>query len=190
MKAAALILAAGESSRMGRAKALLPLGGTSFVEGLVQSFRARCHPVIVVLGHDPDSVRAAVAGMATVVVNEDYRQGQLTSMQCGLRAVGAEVDRVLFTLVDHPRVAASTIDALLESDAPLSIPVFEGRKGHPICFRRELIREFLELPPDSQARFVVHRHAGETRWVAVNDPGILDDVDDPAAYERLLAGSL
>ena len=190
MKAAALILAAGESRRMGRAKALLTLDGASFVNGLIQSFSARCSPVIVVLGHDPEPIRAALNPSATVVINPHYRQGQLTSMQCGLRAVPADADRVIFTLVDHPRVSASTIDALLESDGVLSIPVCDGRKGHPICFRKELIPEFLELPPDSQARVVIHRHADETSYVPVEDSGILDDVDDPAAYERLLARSL
>jgi molybdenum cofactor cytidylyltransferase len=94
---------------------------------------------------------------------------------------------VLFTLVDHPNVQTSTLGALLEPPlAPLAIPRFQGRRGHPIFFRKELIAEFLALPVDSQAKSVVDRHAGEARFVDVDDAGILTDVDDPAAYRRLI----
>jgi molybdenum cofactor cytidylyltransferase len=108
-------------------------------------------------------------------------------MQCGLRAMPPGIEGVLFTLVDHPNVAASTIEALLAPPrATLAIPRYEGRRGHPIYFSSELIPEFLALPPDSQAKAVVSRHADLIRYLDADDPGILDDVDDPAAYRRLL----
>ena len=119
--------------------------------------------------------------------NTDYRLGQLSSMQRGLREIPDTVDGVLFTLVDHPNVRPSTIEILLDPPAPvLAIPRYHGRRGHPMYFRRELAAEFLALPPDSQARLVVTRHADQIRYADVDDPGILDDVDDPAAYRRLL----
>jgi molybdenum cofactor cytidylyltransferase len=108
-------------------------------------------------------------------------------MQCGLRLVPETAEGVLFTLVDHPNPRPSTIEALIAPPLPLlAIPRFEGKRGHPILFRRELISEFLALPPESEAKPVVVRYRDDTRWVDCDDPGILDDVDDPAAYRRLL----
>jgi molybdenum cofactor cytidylyltransferase len=104
-----------------------------------------------------------------------------------LRAMPQSIEGVLFTLVDHPRVHPSTLAALLAPPHPLlAIPRFDGRRGHPMYFGAPLAAEFLSLPPDSQAKVVVTRHLDSARWLDVNDPGILDDVDDPAAYRRLL----
>jgi molybdenum cofactor cytidylyltransferase len=108
-------------------------------------------------------------------------------MQCGLRMLPEIVEGVLFTLVDHPNVQPSTLAALLEQPRPLlAIPRFQGRRGHPIYFGAGLIGEFLSLPPDAQAKVVIARHFDDTRWVDVDDAGILDDVDDAAAYRRLI----
>jgi molybdenum cofactor cytidylyltransferase len=71
--------------------------------------------------------------------------------------------------------------------APIAIPQYLGRHGHPVLFTRALVPEFLALGPDAQARQVLHRHASEIRYLDVADPGILDDIDDPDAYHRLLA---
>jgi CTP:molybdopterin cytidylyltransferase MocA len=101
-----LILAAGESRRMGSPKALLEFQGETFLDRLIGLFSRRCSPVIAVLGAQQEMVRAGLrrADVALLVENPDFRLGQLTSMQCGLRAVPAEADGVLFTLVDHPAV--------------------------------------------------------------------------------------
>jgi molybdenum cofactor cytidylyltransferase len=196
-----LILAAGESRRMGSPKALLEFQGETFLDRLIGLFARRCAPVIAVLGAQREIVRAGLRrpGEALIVDNPDFRLGQLTSMQCGLRAVPAAADAVLFTLVDHPAVAPATIDALLEAlsealseagaPAALRIPRFNGRRGHPIRISRSLIPEFLALPAGSSAREVVTRHASEIAYIDVDDPGILADVDNPAAYASLLAGS-
>jgi len=186
---AGLILAAGESKRMGSPKALLEFRGTTFLDGLVDLFSAYCAPVVVVLGCEAERIRAGVQHPERVVFaqNSDYRLGQLSSMQCGLRAISADAEGVLFTLVDHPNVQSSTIRALVAAPlAPLAIPRFEGRRGHPIFFRRELIAEFLALAPDAQAKSVVNGHAADARFVDVDDAGIRDDVDDLAAYRRLI----
>ena len=189
MKPAGLILSAGESRRMGRPKALLVYRGATFLDRLIGCFAAWCDPVIVVLGHRPDAIRAGIrrANQSKFVVNPDYPLGQLSSMQCGLREISDQVPGVLFTLVDHPNVLTKTLGRLLEEpEAPVSIPVFNGRKGHPIYFSAKLISEFLALPPAGEARTVVRAHSAETRYVEVDDAGILDDVDDPAAYEALV----
>ena len=195
-----LILAAGESRRMGSPKALLEFQGETFLDRLIGLFARRCSPVIAVLGAHQEIVRAGLrrageallASEALLIDNPDFRLGQLTSMQCGLRAVPPDAEGVLFTLVDHPAVARATIAALLETPldssapAPLRIPRFGGRRGHPIWISRSLIPEFLALPAGSSAREVVARHASEIAYLDVDDPGILADVDDPQAYQRLI----
>jgi molybdenum cofactor cytidylyltransferase len=186
---AGLILAAGESKRMGSPKALLDLQGETFLDRLIRVFSQFCAPLAVVLGCEADRIRGGLQrpGRAIFVENTDYRLGQLSSMQCGLRALPPDVEGVLFTLVDHPNIQPSTIAALLESPrATLSIPRYQGRRGHPMYFSSELIGEFLSLPPEAQAKTVVARYLDRVRWAEVEDPGILDDVDDPAAYRRLL----
>jgi len=190
---AGLILAAGESRRMGSPKALLEFQGETFLDRLIGLFSRHCSPVIAVLGAHRESIRAALrrTGEAIIVENPDFRLGQITSMQCGLRAVPPQADGVLFTLVDHPGVQPATIAALLAIDpsAPLRIPRYGGRRGHPIFFSKPLIAEFLALPDSAPARDVVARHAGEIAYIDVDDPGVLADVDDPEAYRRLVAGS-
>ncbi len=196
MSVAGLILSAGESRRMGSPKALLrrngmnPPRGETFLDGLIARFSEVCAPVIVVLGHSEAEIRAGIrlTDEAVFVTNPNYRLGQLSSMQCGLRAMPEAAEGALFTLVDHPRVHAETLRRLLaEPRAEIVKPRYEGRSGHPVFFARSLFPEFLALPPDRQARDVVRGHGAGTRFVDVNDPGILDDIDDPEAYQRLLA---
>jgi molybdenum cofactor cytidylyltransferase len=200
---------------MGSPKALLRYRGQTFLDTLISLFAARCSPVIVVLGANADEIRRGLscsaapsaarhatfdaaldapfeaalhaAPNATFVINPDYRTGQTSSMQCGLRAVPASAEGVLFTLADHPAVAASTVDALAAQPRPLiRVPRFEGRRGHPVWFSRALIAEFLALPAHGAARDVVYRHVDETEYLDVNDPGIVADIDDPAAYRELI----
>jgi CTP:molybdopterin cytidylyltransferase MocA len=184
---AGLILAAGESRRMGTPKALLQYREESFLDTLIGLFEQHCVPVIVVLGAAGESVRAATRRQATFVQNGHWESGQTSSMQCGLRAMPAEAEGVLFTLVDHPAVKMETIDALLTPGrALLRVPRYQGRNGHPIWFSRGLIPGFLALAESGAARDVVRSHASVTEFVDVDDPGVLADIDDVAAYRALL----
>jgi molybdenum cofactor cytidylyltransferase len=184
---AGIILAAGESTRMGSPKALLPLRGETFADLLIETFSRYCDPVILVLGHHADLLCSGIRRKsgARLVINHEYRTGQISSLQCGFRAVPSGASGVVFTLVDHPNVRPETMQALLAAGAPIAIPRFEGRRGHPVFIARELIPEFLNLPPGGTARDVLDRHRAEVRYIDVNDPGILQDVDDPEAYRRI-----
>ncbi len=188
MSYAGIILAAGESSRMASPKALLEFRGETFLDRLIRCFEAQCSPVIVVLGHEPEVIRAGVRGAAKAefVLNPHYEIGQFSSLQCGLRAVPPNAEGVIFTPVDHPNIEPATVARLIESSAPIAIPQYIGRHGHPVLFRRAFLAEFLALAPEEQARTVMHRHAGEIQYIDVPDAGILDDIDDPEAYHRLL----
>lgn len=190
---AGLILAAGESRRMGSPKALLKFQGETFLDRLIGLFSRHCSPLVAVLGAQRESIRAGLrrANQALLVENPGFGLGQLTSMQCGLRAVPADTDGVLFTLVDHPAVAAATLAILMAcaADAPLRVPRYEGRRGHPIWFAPSLIPEFLALPVTAAARDVIARHAGEIAYIDVDDPGVVMDIDDPRAYRSLVEGS-
>jgi molybdenum cofactor cytidylyltransferase len=187
VSAAGLILAAGESRRMGFPKALLRFGEENFLDTLTGLFAARCAPVIVVLGAGAERIRAEAVRPATFVVNPDYQRGMTTSLQCGLRAVPPEAEGVLFTLVDHPAVSPATFDALLAAPRPLlRVPRYGDERGHPIWFSRELIPEFLEIPVGGAANEVVHRHRPDTQFLDLEDPGVVADIDDPAAYRNLV----
>ena len=170
MNPAGLILAAGESRRMGAPKALLEYQGETFLSRLVRLFAARCSPVIVVLGSVPGM---PVPFPARAVVNADWRDGQTSSMQCGLRAVPPEADGVLFTLVDHPAVEPATIDALLGASGRLRIPRFEGRRGHPVWFSRELIPALLDVPRDGVYTFTLVSNDGSV--LAIGDAVVVDN---------------
>ena len=172
---------------MGTPKPLLEYRGETFLDRLIGLFSRHCAPVVVVLGANAETVRGGVRSAASFVVNPDYAAGQLSSMLCGLRAIPPGASAVLFTLADHPAVRPETVALLAASCASVAQPRFLGRRGHPVRFGRQVIDELLALPPDSTARDVVHRHRAETEYIDVDDPGILDDVDDPESYRKLLA---
>lgn len=189
---AGLILAAGESSRMGTDKALLEYRGRTFLETLLSTLgEAGVEHIAVVLGHHAELVqkRSQIAS-AQVVVNSDYRLGQTSSLQAGLGALAPqEPSCVVLCLVDHPAVSTDTVRQLIYrfnlTGKPVVIPETGGRHGHPVLLASELFDEILALKPGEGADRVIRRHRARTEFVAVNDPGIFLDVDDPAAYRQL-----
>jgi len=206
---AGLVLAAGESSRMGRDKALLKYRGQTFVETIIAKLReAGIDRVTVVFGHHAETIQEAVgwSGAAPagveVVINPDYRRGQTSSLQAGLGALedpaagstspSATTDAIVLCLVDHPAFEPATVTALLEAfertRAPVVVPMHGGRRGHPVLIARPLFAPLLGLREGEGANHVIRAWDGQTKQVEVPDPGILVDVDDPAAYRDLETG--
>ena len=148
MSVAGLILSAGESKRMGSPKALLEFRGETFLDRLIGTFSQFCSPVVVVLGCEADRIRAGLRRklQAVFAENPNYRFGQLSSMQCGLRAIPPDTEGVLFTLVDHPNVRRATIAALLSLRALASPPTVARPPGSSFVFQRRTGGEFLDLP--------------------------------------------
>lgn len=191
---AGLILAAGESSRMGADKPLLMYRGKTFLENILTALRdAGVRRVVVVLGHHAELIQQS-AGLASVevVVNQDYRRGQTSSLQAGLRLLaGNEPDGVVLCLADHPAITADTVRRLIQcfesAGKAAVIPQFQGRHGHPVLLGRELFSPLRALGPGQGADTVIRRFRDRTGFMEVADPGILVDVDDPEAYLRLAA---
>jgi molybdenum cofactor cytidylyltransferase len=191
---AGLILAGGASRRVGSPKALLEYGGETFLDRLITALGAHCSPVIVVLGHDAERIRADCrrGGDVTFVLNPEPERGQLTSLQCGLRAVPAECEGVMFTPVDYPKVRDTTVAKLAaavrgRTAEKVIAPQSLGVHGHPVFVAKELIPEFLGLPESASARDVIHRWRDQTAYVEVDDGGVVRDIDNPESYRKLLA---
>jgi len=174
---------------MGRPKALLEYRGETFLDRLIRIFIEAGVPPYVVLGHDAEAIVGGVkrAQEAVLVVNPRPERGQLSSLQTGLAALPVECSFALFTPVDAPAIAVSTVRRLVQAgDYAVVLPVHDGRHGHPVRIRRDVIAEILALDGTATARDVIHRHTGDTLHVEVDDTGILDDIDTPAALEALL----
>ena len=193
---AGIILSGGASRRMGTPKALLRIEGETFLDRMIRLFADVCDPVIVVLGDNPGQIRSGIecASQAVFTVNPDPERGMLSSLQCGLAEVPQSAEAVLFTPVDHPSLRKATIDQLAAEfrahRAPVTIPAFRGRHGHPVCIARAPIAELLALPATSQASEIIHRYRSQTVYAEVDDAGVTTDVDDPKAYAELLARRL
>ena len=191
---AAIILAAGRSSRMGRSKALLPHldAKTTFVAHAVRELKAAGLPVILVVGrHDDDALRAAVVELqAEFVSNPDPDRGQLSSLIAGLEVADHtyRAEAVVVLPVDVPLVTAAGIRALCTRAAAGNVAILrsasDGRHGHPVLFTREVFDELRQADPELGARSVVRADPSRVVDVEVGEPGVLVDVDTPADYRR------
>jgi len=192
-KIAGIILSGGASRRMGTPKALLRFQNETFLDRLIRVFSAVCDPIIVVVGLHSDKIRSGIelGNGVLFALNPDPERGMLSSLQCGLALVPPDAEAAMFLPVDHPHLEISTIETLaarFRADrAPVTVPIYTGEHGHPVCIARPLIDELLALPPDAKPSDVIHRHVPQTVYVEVSDPAVVTDIDDPSAYAGLLA---
>lgn len=200
----AVILAAGESTRMGRDKALLPWPPVSegaapigtFLSATIESLSSFSDLVIVVAGKNEANLAPLVyATAAALVVNPAPERGQFSSLQIGLHEVlNRGRDAAIVTLVDRPPAAASTIERLRTAFELATgrrqwavVPEYGGKHGHPFIIGRELIEVFLRAPSSTSAREIEHQHLQYIEYVPVADPFVTMNVDTPAEYAALSA---
>ncbi|MDR3437776.1 nucleotidyltransferase family protein [Telmatospirillum sp.] len=189
---AALVLAAGRSSRMGSNKLTLMLDGKPLVAHVCDAaLAAGLTPVVVVTGHQAETVRRLLAGRnVSWTHNADFASGMATSLTAGIAALPPETDAVLVCLGDMPRVSARHMTEIAEAFDPESgytacVPIHNGQRGNPVLLGKQHFAEILALDGDRGARSVLAAHDAAVRRVVIDDDAILTDVDTPEAYASL-----
>jgi molybdenum cofactor cytidylyltransferase len=178
---------------MGTPKALLPYYGGTFLGHLL---KVTDHPRIgwrrVVLGADALAISEGVEKLLPadeVVINENWEAGQLSSIQCGLRSLPAGVDGMLLCLIDHPLISRELVGKLVarfyDSGKSIVLPVYNGRRGHPVIFGSRLYEELLSAPLETGARAVVWAHSEEVCEMETNEEGCTLNLNDPDAVAKV-----
>jgi len=189
---AAVILSGGASSRMGSPKALLPYQGRPFLEHLLEiTVRPEIGARKVVLGADADSIAKVIPLKANeIVINPDWEKGQLSSIQAAVRKIPAGTDGMLLFLIDHPLISSALVGELIaqfyKSKKPIVLPVYEGRRGHPVIFSASLYDELLRAPLETGARAVVWAHKDDVEEVRTNEEGCVLNLNDPETLNRAI----
>lgn len=195
MSLAGVVLAAGRSSRMGSPKALLDFLGRPFAVRILEALEAlEVKTRVVVLGPDAPRIQPAIAGHDCMIVeNPEPETGPIASLRCALRALQPlQPSAILVWPVDLPHVRVTTVERVMEAHrrtgAPIVVPTFAERRGHPVIWGSALFAELLENPVASRegARAVLHDHERELVSVPVDDPAVIDEVNTPEDYERLV----
>ena len=188
----AILTAAGESTRMGRPKPLLPWRGVTLIE-----YQIRClldggaSEVIAVLGYEANAVAPHVNGTSVRhVLNPDYRLGKTTSIKVGIRHIDPHADAILLLAVDQPRtsdIISTVIQAHRRNDALITSPRYQGHGGHPLVFSASLKEELACISEEKQGiREVFEAHSSEVYMLEIDDPIIRLDLNTPEAYEKAL----
>ena len=189
----AIVLAAGESRRMGAHKVLLLLGSVTVIAHIVdQLLLSVVDRVFVVVGHEGHRIPDELSGRpVTIVANHDYKSGMLSSVRCGLEALPEKCELVIVALGDQPSITAELVDDMVRSfrtaGRGILIPVHQGRRGHPIMFSSEYRTEILDQYDDVGLRGLMRAHPGDIFELNVQTPAILSDMDFPEDYRREVA---
>jgi molybdenum cofactor cytidylyltransferase len=186
---AAIVLAAGGSTRFGSPKQLLPWRGKTLLEHTVDTvLESSADPVVVVLGHEAERI-GAVLGKRPVetVINDAWASGQSSSVRAGLQALSEACDACLFVMADQPNLKSVLIDDVLDryrrTLAPIVVPSHRGQRGSPVLFSRDLFPELLQICGDQGGRQVIERHEDEVETVEVSDRSLFLDIDTVEDYE-------
>ena len=188
---APVILAAGDSKRMGYPKALLPLGDEVFLTRILRilSEAGLSYPRLV-LGRDAAIIRKHVGDYpANILVNPDPDRGQLSSIQLGISGLPENFEAAMLWPVDQPAVSLETARRLIAlfvtKDCRIAVPLRGGKRGHPAIFHRTLFYEFMDAPMDKGAKGIISRHDSETCFLETDDPAAFTDIDTPSDYKTL-----
>jgi molybdenum cofactor cytidylyltransferase len=190
---AVAILSGGESRRMGSPKALIPYRGGTFLDHLIE---VTTHPRVgvrkIILGAGAENIRETLGlDVASVVINENWRRGQLSSIQSAVRSVmSLDTEGLILCPVDHPLVSAGLVARLIEafedSGRLIVLPAYKGKRGHPLIFRASLYQELLEASPEVGARQVVWNHKEDVLEVPTDEEGIILNLNNPDTLRQAL----
>ena len=189
----AIILAAGESKRMGQPKMLLPWGETTVLQQVISTFqRAGVEDIVVVTGGSHQQVEEVVnqsGALTRSIFNKDYSNGEmLASIQCGLASMPDQAQAALIGLGDQPQVHEGTVrlicDTYRSGRSKVVVPSFQMRRGHPWLVERSLWEELLEMKQPHSPRDFLNKHVGKIQYVEVDNPSILADLDTPEEYQK------
>ncbi|MEX2159322.1 MAG: nucleotidyltransferase family protein [Dehalococcoidia bacterium] len=195
---AAILLAAGESTRMGRTKALLPWRDTRahghaplLIEFQVRELRAAgIDDLVVVLGHDAEAIRPYVEEGAAIAVNEAYREGRASSLRAGAAALPDSAGPIVILSVDQPRTrenVRAALEAHARGDASITVPTYRGHRGHPVVLAGALLPELREASEEAQGlRGVIAAHEDEVREVEIDNEQVVLDINTPEEYAAAL----
>ena len=184
----AILLAAGESKRMGKPKQLMPLGKSTVLEQAIDNLlNSKVSKVIVVLGYRAEEMIKVVAiKPVKIAINRAYHQGMGTSIVTGLNLVDDGAQAVMLALADQPFIDSETINRLIDEsfnhDKGIAIPVYQGRRGHPIIFSMKYKGELLKLKGDIGGRQIIKQHPDDVLEVAVDSEGINIDINSLSDY--------
>ncbi|MBN2407753.1 MAG: nucleotidyltransferase family protein [Elusimicrobia bacterium] len=191
MNICGVILAGGESSRMGRPKPLLELSGRNFAEVISGKLReAGIGEIYVVLGARASYIdeNLNLKGVK-ILINEDWEKGQLSSLKKAVGVLRGSADALVVCLIDHPQVSEKTLETMLKrfgsSDCDILVPSYNGKGGHPVIFRNTVFGALLSAPLAGGAKTVVRDGRWNVERVAVKDAFVIQDIDTPEEYEKI-----
>jgi len=185
----AIILAAGESKRMGKPKPLLRFNDRTFLDQIISVLKlSDADRITVVLGPEAETIKKSVDLYGTnVVINKDYQKGQLSSLITAIKETPQETDAILVCLVDNPFITEEVVNKIIskfkEMNNPIIVPVFNKKRGHPVLFSSSLFDELLSAPQEQGARYVVYSNEDKVLEVETSEAGILIGIDTPDDYK-------
>jgi len=188
----AMILAAGESKRMGKPKLLLPFGGKTIIETVIESvIQSKVEGVLVVLGSDRKKIKEKIKNFSLkIAVNPDFQSGMLSSVQKGFQALPKNAQAVLVILGDQPSISTAVINKIVnaykKTGKGIVLPVYRKNRGHPVLIDVKYREEVEKLSPDLGLRGTVYSHPEDILEVEVNTSYIVRDIDDEVDYKREL----
>ena len=188
----AMILAAGESKRMGKSKLLLPFGGKTIIETVIKSvIQSKVEGVLVVLGSDFKKIEEKIKNYSLeIVINPDFQSGMLSSVQKGFQALPKNAQAVLVILGDQPSISTAVINKIVnaykKTGKGIVLPVYRKNRGHPVLIDVKYREEVEKLSPDLGLRGTVYSHPEDILEIEVDTSNIVRDIDDEEDYKREL----